>query len=160
MSETSTVRELLLAELALAVRTTGTLLEKVTPELWGFRPKEEMRTVLELANHLTQIPLVDLAILQERSQEEIHALEQALSASDAPHMRANMENGLNELSAYMSGLSEHDFLHKQSKPFYMEHGSAQAKWLVETVTHAFHHRAQLFTYLKESGLAITMFDLY
>ncbi len=60
----------------------------------------------------------------------------------------------------MSGLSEHDFLHKQSKPFYMEHGSTQAKWLVEIVTHAFHHRAQLFTYLKESGLAITMFDLY
>ncbi len=160
MSETSTVRELLMAELALAVRTTGALLEKVTPELWGFRPREEMRTVLELANHLTQIPLVDLAILQERSQEEVHALEQALSASDAPHMRANMENGLNELSAYMSGLSEHDFLHKQSKPFYMEHGSTQAKWLVEIVTHAFHHRAQLFTYLKESGLAITMFDLY
>ncbi len=160
MSETSTVRELLMAELALAVRTTGALLEKVTPELWGFRPREEMRTVLELANHLTQIPLVDLAILQERSQEEVHALEQALSASDAPHMRANMENGLNELSAYMSGLSEHDFLHKQSKPFYMEHGSTQAKWLVEIVTHAFHHRAQLFTYLKESGVAINMFDLY
>ncbi|MHB1628701.1 MAG: DinB family protein [Bacilli bacterium] len=160
MSETSAVRELLLAELALAVRTTGALLEKATPELWDFRPREEMRTVLELANHLTQSPLIDLAILKEQSQEEVHALEQALTASDAAHMRANMENGLAELSAYMGGLSEHDFLHKESKPFYGENGSTQAKWLVEIVTHAFHHRGQLFTYLKQAGLAITMFDLY
>jgi len=160
MSETSTVRELLLGEMTLAVRTTGALLEKVTPELWNFRPREEMRTVLELANHLTQIPLLDLAILQEQPQEEIQRLEQTLSASDASHLRANMENGLFELSVYMNGLSEYDFLHKVSTPFYMEQGSTQAKWLVEIVTHTFHHRGQLFTYLKESGVAINMYDLY
>ncbi|WP_370733829.1 DinB family protein [Paenibacillus dakarensis] len=36
----------------------------------------------------------------------------------------------------------------------------QAKWLIEIVTHAQHHRAQMFNYLKTLGYQVSMFDLY
>lgn len=79
---TDVLRELLLEELGVAVRTTKGLLARVTPEQWDFRPADNMRSLAELANHLAQIPLIDLAILQEKSEEEVRRLESEHTSSD------------------------------------------------------------------------------
>lgn len=47
-----------------------------------------------------------------------------------------------------------------STPFYHEHSATQAPWFTESVTHMFHHRSQLFTYVKLRGYEVSMFDLY
>lgn len=60
----------------------------------------------------------------------------------------------------MNGLTDEEFMQKTTQPFYLEHGSTQAKWLIEIVTHAQHHRAQMFNYLKAQGYEVSMFDLY
>ncbi|WP_371268621.1 DinB family protein [Bacillus licheniformis] len=49
---------------------------------------------------------------------------------------------------------------KKTKPFYLDEGMTQSRWLTETLTHIFHHRAQLFNYLKQLGYDVNMFDLY
>jgi len=33
-------------------------------------------------------------------------------------------------------------------------------WLLDIITHSYHHRAQLFTYLKQLGLPVDMATLY
>lgn len=159
MSEVSVLRDVLFDELGLGVRTTTALLKKVRQPDWDYRPRENMRTLRELAHHLVMIPETDLAILQEKSEEEVHALEgRALPGADS--MCKTMDQGYDKLKAYFTSLNDQDFLEKESRPFYMDKGSTQAKWLTEITTHTFHHRAQLFNYMKQLGHEINMFDLY
>ncbi|UFJ42591.1 DinB family protein [Brevibacillus humidisoli] len=161
MSAVNEMKQMLFEELALIVRTSANLIRKVKPEEWNYRPVKEMRTLQELTEHLVAIPTVDLLILQEGSQVQVRQLESQFSAVDeAEQWIAAMERGVGELRAYMDSLSHDEFLHKMTTPFYLDHGTAQAKWLIEIVTHMQHHRAQLFTYMKQLGHEINMFDLY
>lgn len=155
------MKKLLFEELELIARTTGALLHLVAPEHWGYRPRDNMRTLLELAQHLVAIPYVDLLILQEHPYNDIQQAEAEIDRErTAEPLSAWMSKGLSDLKAYMEGLSDEDFLYKTTKPFYLEHGTAQAKWLLEIVTHAQHHRAQLFNYMKELGYEVNMSHLY
>lgn len=161
MSAINEMKGHLYHELDVAIRTTRELLEKVKAEDWDYRPRENMRTLLELAHHLVLIPITDLAILQEQSQEEVHAYYNEIEGLDNPtELGAHFEQGAAALKAYMDDLTDTDFLHKETKPFYLESRKKQAAWLTEIVTHVFHHRAQLFTYLKQLGYEVSMFDLY
>ena len=162
MEATKELKELLFEELELIVRTTAGLVRKISPQDWEFKPRENMRTIRELVSHLVAIPAVDLLILQENSQDDVRALEATFDQEHDPEVLLDrMQQGLRDLRAYMENLSEEDFLHKKTTPFYLpDHGVAQAKWLIEITTHAQHHRGQLFTYLKTLGYEINMFDLY
>jgi len=162
MNALQEMKALLFEELELIVKTSAKLMGKIKEEHWEHRPAANMRTLLELAQHLAGVPSVDLLILREKSREEVRELEHRIEddGSDSDKLTAWMASGLKDLKAYMEGLSDEDFLHKQTKPFYLEHATAQAKWLIEIVTHAQHHRAQLFNYMKALGYEISMFDLY
>lgn len=161
MSNVFTVRDHLLHELEHGVVTTRRLLELVKPEQWDYRPRDNMRTLLEVAHHLVLIPASDLAIMQEKSEEEVQRIEQSLRDERDPSrlgdiMRQNFET----YKAYITSLSEDEFLNKATKAFYAEQPAVQVKWMIETVTHTFHHRSQLYSYLKQLGHDIRFFILY
>ena len=160
MNVTISLTETLLEEFYTVVRTTSNLLKKADQSVFDFSPSDNMRTFLELANHLVQISHVDLAILQEKSEKEIRELEKKLSGQNVAELTHVLEEGYHLLKSYFLSLSEEEFLNKETKAFYAEKGMTQSKWLVEIVTHAFHHRAQLFTYLKQTKHEVNMFDLY
>jgi uncharacterized damage-inducible protein DinB len=161
MSAVFTIRDHLLHELEHGVRTSVGLVNRITPEQWEYRPKENMRTLLELTHHLVMIPATDLAILQEKQGPEFDRIEGDVQTITDPQQLAGfMQQTYETLKDYMLSLSEDDFLNKSTKPFYADQGSVQVKWLIEIVTHVFHHRAQLFNYLKELGHDINMFVLY
>jgi uncharacterized damage-inducible protein DinB len=160
MNAAVSITETLLDEFYVIVRTTNHLLKKADSSVYEYRPAENMRSFMELANHLVQIPHVDLAILQEKSEKDIRKIEKKLSAKNPAEQSHVLEEGYHLLKSYFLSLSEEDFLYKETKAFYAEKGMTQAKWLVEIVTHAFHHRGQLFTYLKQTNHDVNMFDLY
>lgn len=161
MSGVVEMKKHLYHELENVVRTTKGLLAKVKPEDWNYRPHENMRTLLELTHHLVLVPITDLAILQEKSQEDVQKLNMSLEGVLDPEQLGNQfEVGVQELTNYMDGLTEEEFLTKETTAFYLESGKKQAAWLVEIVTHAFHHRAQFFNYLKQLNYPVNMFDLY
>ncbi|HEY0828300.1 MAG TPA: DinB family protein [Bacilli bacterium] len=164
MSNAFAIRELLFEELYLAVRTTIKLITKVKAEHWEYRPGENMRSLKELANHLVQIPYVDLAIMQEKNSDTVDKLQNTdLFTTDPQEMIKIMEQGFMALQDYIVSFTENDLLQKHTKAFYSgedSNGYSQAKWLVEITTHAFHHRGQLFNYLKQLGYQVNMFDLY
>ncbi|MBS4174609.1 DinB family protein [Bacillus sp. FJAT-49736] len=160
---TTKMKEVLFSEWDVAVRTISNLLTKVQEKDWDYRPQKNMRTLLELANHLVQIPTVDLAIGQEKKEQEIRDLENKLQSGNANGLTEVLKNGYKDFKVYYDSLSENDFFDKVSKPFYFGEnmqGHSQAKWLAESTTHIFHHRAQFFNYLKELGYEVNMFDLY
>ncbi|WP_169088424.1 DinB family protein [Paenibacillus sp. PL91] len=161
MQAVNEIKALLLEELEHIIKTSSNLIRKISPEHWDYRPRQNMRSLLELAQHLVSVPSSDLLILQESSEPVIRKLEADIAAdNDKEALIAWMVSGMDQVRKYMEELPEEEFLHKKTKPFYLEHGSVQAKWLIEITTHAQHHRAQLFTYLKTQGYEVNMFDLY
>ncbi|MCK6257432.1 DinB family protein [Fictibacillus sp. KIGAM418] len=155
------LKEMLLEELELIARTSTNLIGKISPNHLDYRPKENMRSLHELVLHLVSVPSTDLLILQEKSEEEVRELEAEVAADNEPEQWiVRMKNGLHDVRSYMEQLPDEVFLQKETKPFYLDYGTVQAKWLIEIVTHAQHHRAQLFNYLKELGYDVNMFDLY
>lgn len=162
MSQVGELKQMLFEELELIVRTSSNLIRKISEEHWEYRPASNMRTLLELVHHLVSVPGTDLFILQEKPEEDIRKLEGTVAADgrNKEKLIAWMESGLDDLKSYMDELTDDEFLHRKTRPFYLEHGNAQAKWLIEVVTHAQHHRAQVFNYLKGLGYEVSMFDLY
>ncbi|MEC0203806.1 DinB family protein [Paenibacillus lautus] len=162
MSQLNEMKQLLFEELELIVRTSSNLIGKISAEHWDYRPAHNMRSLQELVHHLVSVPATDLLILQEKSEAEIRELEASIAADgvDKDKLISWMTKGLADVKSYMNGLTDEEFMQKKTKPFYLEHGSTQAKWLIEIVTHAQHHRAQMFNYLKAQGYEVSMFDLY
>lgn len=156
------LKAMLMEELGQIVRTSNTLIRLLKADDWSYRPRENMRSVEELVHHLISIPSVDLHIVKECSQEEAHKLEGQAAANgrDPDKLAAWLISGTEELRTYMESLSDDVFLHTRTTPFYVDMPTTQAKWLIEIVTHAQHHRAQLFNYLKELGHPVDMMHLY
>jgi uncharacterized damage-inducible protein DinB len=160
LSAIDQLRQQLFQELDLMVRTTAALIEKIDEKDWHYQPQNSMRTLLEVVNHLVQIPMVDLAIIQEQDEISIRKLEQELHTKHTAELLHILYSGRDKLKAYMSGLSDEDFVHKTGKPFHSQEGIPHSKWLIEILTHLSHHRSQCFEYFKELRYNVNMFDLY
>jgi len=122
-----------------------------------------MRSLIELARHLATVPKQEQLILQEQSMDEVR---QSVGASimqlhDADALSSAMRSGVQTLKSYMTSLDEASFLYRETAPFFAKHQPApQVKWLIEITTHLYHHRGQMFTYMKQLGLPVSMYDLY
>ncbi|MDY7990275.1 DinB family protein [Paenibacillus polymyxa] len=161
MSGTLQVRDHLLNELETGVRTGEALIRKIRPEDWGFRPQDNFRSLLELVHHFVLIPASDLAIMQEKSESEVGSIETSLSGVEDPErLAAIFRQNFEAYKVYILSLSEDDYLNRSTKAFYMEHEHLQVQWQIETVTHVFHHRSQIYNYLKQLGHEVSFFMLY
>lgn len=161
MSGTFQVRDHLLKELELGVRTGASLIRLIRPEDWAYRPQDNMRSLTELVHHFVQITASDLAIMQEKSESEVGEVENRLSGmQDVEKVEAALWGNFEAYKDYIVSLSEEDYLTRSTKAFYMEHGHLQAQWQIETLTHVFHHRSQLYNYLKKLGHELNFFMLY
>jgi len=161
MNGTLQMRDHLLNELETGVRTGASLIRLIRPEDWAYRPQDNMRSLVELVHHFIQITASDLAIMQEKSEAEVGMVENSLSGiEDVEKLEATLWGNLEAYKAYIVSLSEEDLLNRSTKAFYMEHGHLQAQWQIETLTHVFHHRSQLYNYLKQQGHELNFFMLY
>lgn len=161
MNQVQALRSDMFHEMETGVRSTCHLLKKVKESDWSYRPADLMRSLKELASHLAAIPEADLAIMQEKEEDVIARIEKKYGAlQSADQMAEAMQKGFDAFQTYMVSLSDEEFLTKKTKPFYLDEGMTQSRWLTETLTHVFHHRAQLFNYLKQLGYDVNMFDLY
>jgi uncharacterized damage-inducible protein DinB len=154
-----TTREMLFADLERIVANCCRLLELAKPEDYGWRPRDNMRTLLELANHLAQVPGVDLLILQGVAEHEVSEQERLLRRDDAAGLLVVLRQGTADLERFMEKQSVDAFEHNSSTAYY---GRTQtyAQWLLEALTHMYHHRGQYFNYLKLLGYDINTRTLY
>ncbi|KIL38066.1 damage-inducible protein DinB [Gordoniibacillus kamchatkensis] len=161
MNGVMAIRDHLLEELELAVRTSEALIKRIQPGEWEYRPKDNMRTLLQLVRHLAAIPASDMAIMQEKTQQEVERTENSMQhTTDAHELAGRLRINYEELKRYIVSMNEDELLHKATQAFYHDHGTVQIKWLIEIVTHMFHHRSQLYNYLKQLGHELNFFMLY
>lgn len=80
MNQVQAPRGDLFHELETGIRSTCHLLKKVKESDWSYRPADRMRSLKELASHLTAIPEADLAIMQEKEEDVIARIEKKYGA--------------------------------------------------------------------------------
>jgi len=154
-----TGRGLLLAELEKVTENCCRLFSLVQEEHLSWRPQDNMRSLSELANHLAQIPAVDLHIMQGVPEPKLIELEENLQRASQEQWSSVMRQGCEELTGFMAKLSFDEFENNSGTAYY---GRTQTfvQWLLEVVTHIFHHRSQLFMYLKLNGYDVDTRTLY
>lgn len=135
------------------------LFAQIQPDQLDWRPRENMRSVLELANHLAQIPAADLKIMLEAAEPDVRKLAQDLHRSAPGELIHVWRSGLGALAEFYGALTPQECDEKVGRAYY-GHTATYSEWLLEMVTHGYHHRAQLFTYLKMLGRPVDMFTLY
>nr|WP_202078060.1 DinB family protein [Caldalkalibacillus salinus] len=157
----NTLRDVLLHEMEVGIKSSTNLIKKVKEEHWDYQPADHMNSLRHLMWHLVSIPEVDLTIMQEKGEGDVRTIEGYYKRLEtAEDLAEEMYKGFEKLKTYMTSLSDEAFLNKETTAFYSESGHTQATWLTETATHIFHHRAQLFNYMKQLDYDVNMFDLY
>ncbi|MCB1186631.1 DinB family protein [bacterium] len=154
-----TSRGLLLNELEHVLRNCRNIIELIEPDDLGFRPAANMRTLEELVNHLAQIPAIDLLIMRGAEEAEVQDREKKMFARSRDDLFKNMERGSRDMTRFMEGLTFDEFENGNGVAFYGRSQTYQ-QWLLETVTHIYHHRAQLHMYLKIKGYPVDTNTLY
>ncbi len=154
-----TGRGLLLSELDKITGNICRMLALVKPEHFGYSPQEGMRTLKQLATHLAQIPLVDFRLLRGDDEAAIVALEEQLAREDVDGWINLLKDGKTELTRYYERLSLDEFENNSGTAYY---GRTQtnAQWLLEIIGHLYHHRSQLFMYLKLNRYPVGTRTLY
>ncbi|WP_172253292.1 DinB family protein [Saccharibacillus deserti] len=161
MNETLQIRDHLLNELETGVRTSEVLIRLIRPEDWNYRPQGNMRSLPELVRHLALVPRSDLAIMQEAGAEEAGEIEVSLDGeSDPERLAAALRENFELYKTYLVSLTPEDLLNRSTKAFYAEDSHTQIQWQIETLTHLFHHRSQLYNYLKQLGHELHFSMLY
>ena len=154
-----TGRSLLLTELERIAANVGRMLAQLKPEHYGYSPHDGMRTLLELANHLAQIPAMDLRLLRGDKEPELARREEELTRESTAELGDVLREGVKDMAAYFEHLSFDDY-ENGSGTAYFGRTQTNAQWLLEVITHMYHHRAQLFMYMKLTGYPVDTRTLY
>ena len=129
----------------------------------SYTPKEGMRTLGELANHLAQIPHLDPSFFDGEITdfEDARAREATLNRKLVTDLITVFDEGLAKVKKRFSKMSENAFFAMNLKAFY-EKGPKRnwAHYLPEIITHIAMHKMQLWMYLKLSGAPVNMMTYY
>jgi hypothetical protein len=126
-------------------------------------PCDDIRPLVELANHLAQIPTLDFKFYTKdfESFEQVHVVEEELRRSTIEDMIVVFDEGVRMLKEHLETLSDEDVLKENLKAFYEQ--GAEKSWthyIPEITTHIAMHKMQLWMYLKMAGVPVSMWTYY
>ena len=128
-----------------------------------FVPTKGMRSLIDLVNHLAQIPLIDPSVYSSEldSETAFHKRERELHSMDIDGALSVFDDGINSIEKRFRKMSEKELLERNLLPFY-ESGEKKnwAYYIPEMTRHIAMHKMQLWMYLKLSGLDVNMMTYY
>ncbi|HUT82219.1 MAG TPA: hypothetical protein VMZ29_13540 [Candidatus Bathyarchaeia archaeon] len=140
------------------------VMEKIKEIPLDYRLTEESRTVLELANHIAQIPRIDIGIYSGElaSGELAHKMEIELTRKTLADILKVFDEGCKFLQKYFKTMTDEDFMKKSLVPFYEPNAkpNAWSYFLPKLTTHITLHKGILWSYLKSAKAKVNMFTYY
>ncbi|MFW9870435.1 MAG: hypothetical protein ACFFEL_12485 [Candidatus Thorarchaeota archaeon] len=126
-------------------------------------PSKGMRSLIELVNHLAQIPMIDPAVYSSEldSEEAFKKREMKLHSADIDGALVVFDDGIQNAETRFREMSDEELLKKNMRPFY-ETGEPKnwAYYIPEMTRHIAMHKMQLWMYLKLDGLDLDMMTYY
>lgn len=155
----TTIKEEIIGIFDEAARTTKNLLKLVPWEKLSYKPHEKSYSLKELLNHIASAELFFVNGIVKDVWGEEGDEGKGLEFKDRDEMIAKYDENHKEAVRLIEELPETELLTKQVKtPFKME-GTA-LRMLIMSLEHTYHHRMQLFMYLKLLGLPVNTMTIY
>ena len=153
------MREMLLKQLRAVTQSVTGLFRMCPLDRLHFEPSPGVRSLLKLGNHFAAVPLVDLAVLQGNPGQVTETIEESLHGAGPDDWVEIFTRGSRAVTDFFEAMSEEDFGTLVTRAHY---GTAhtQVEWLLEAVTHIYHHRGQLYAYLRMMGVLVDVEHLY
>jgi hypothetical protein len=144
-------------------RQARVVIDKAKMTKSDFVPVKGMRPLIDLVNHLSQIPHLDPAVYSSEldTGEAVQKREMELRRTDISDALSVFDEGVANAEKRISMMSDEDLLKKNLQPFY-ESGETKnwAYYIPEMTRHIAMHKMQLWMYLKLSGLDVDMMTYY
>ncbi len=129
----------------------------------NFKPTKELRPLIELINHVAQIPTIDLKFYSMEFKEfkEVQAMERELRRETIDDLLSIYDKGMESIHKYISNLSDEQLTENKLKAFYQEGQlKSWAHYIPEITTHLAMHKMQIWMYLKLAGVPVSMWTYY
>ena len=130
---------------------------------FSFSPKEGMKPLKDLINHLAQIPSLDFSFYKMDIEkiEQAQKMEKDLNRETIDEMVEVFEKGIKRVVAYFKGMQDKEFLEENITPCYMKGPpKSWAHYLSDITRHLAMHKMQLWMYLKLAGKPVDMMTYY
>ncbi|MDH4214852.1 MAG: hypothetical protein OEV85_13120 [Candidatus Thorarchaeota archaeon] len=132
-----------------------------------FTPREDFRSLIDLANHVAQIPLIDLKFysMEFNTFEEVQAMEKELYKESIDELLKVYDQGIEKIKEFISKLSDEQLLENNltvylSAFFQDNPEKSWSHYIPEITTHLAMHKMQLWMYLKLAGVPVSMWTYY
>ncbi|MHA2142870.1 MAG: hypothetical protein ACXADF_16265 [Candidatus Thorarchaeota archaeon] len=128
-----------------------------------FVPKEGMRPLKALANHLAQIPTMDPSMYRREIEngEQAQEKEKELWRDEIDSIISVFDNGVELVKKQFTGMSNDEFLAATLQPFYeQKEKKSWEYYFAEFTTHVSMHKMQLWMYLKLAGVDVNFLTYY
>lgn len=109
------------------------------------KPINNKRSYLELLSHISLLCKADLLILNEASQKEMEIYYERNKPETIEELKEHLLKNFNELVKEFSSYSD-EKLFEYTKSYWGVCYS-RYEWLLEILSHLYHHRSQLHSYL-------------
>lgn len=148
----------LLHQLSFAVDSSLVMLEQTPDELLEWKPDENKRTIREMFAHLAILCKADYYIMSGYSQQEMIEFYFQANPVSKQEIRLYMTDSLAFLSDKALHFTESQLSERQASYWgtvYTRHG-----WLLEILSHFYHHRGQIHAFLSLNGcrLDVRLFE--
>lgn len=128
-----------------------------------FVPKEGMRSLRNVANHLAQIPRLDISFFTKEIEkiEQAQEMEKKLTRNTLKEMLEVFDDGVEYLTSHFESMSDEEFFKECLCPCYSQGPDRSwAYYLPEITSHMVMHKMQLWMYLKLAGADVNMMTYY
>lgn len=158
------IKDVLLAFFEDEMKEVRVVMEKAKEVSLDFRLTDDSRTLLELVNHMAQVPRIDVDIYSGTfsSGEDTHKLELKLDKKNIDDVLNVFDDCCNYLRKFFEKLIDKDLLKETLRPFYYPDSSPRSwtHFLPKLITHLALHKGVLWSYLKAAKANVTMFTYY
>lgn len=137
------------------------ILKMIPLELWDWKPDPKMKSTSQLANHLACSPVAILELLRGKipNEDTYNKLESDNMPLNAQGLTKLYDEGVKKLISYLEDHIE-DARTENIKLFYQEHETSIYKEIFDEIGHEWFHLGQVFTYLRQNGVNISMWAYY
>ncbi len=146
------------------IREVKVVIEKTKEIPSDFCLTKDSRPILDLVNHIAQIPRIDVDIYSGKfaSGEDTHKLEVELNQPTIDDALKVFDESCAYLRNYFAKMADEELHKKSLKPFY-EPDSESRSWthfLPKLVAHIALHKGILWSYLRVAKTNVNMFTYY
>lgn len=135
-----------LHQIRIAIDSVDEMLNQLSETDLESTPIHGKRTYAELLSHIALICQADLLISNEATSTEMQLYYEKNTPTTIAEIKQSLLANYDELVETFSGYSEEELF--EQKKSYWGVRYTRFEWLLEILSHVYHHRAQLYAYMS------------